>query len=146
LIATNQRLLFSSASGGWEIPWKKVLGAKAESGGVYIELSMKRGNGMYIVARPVVVEAVLNTIIKKLKQELTSSSKPSASINPREHIPDEIKVFVWQRDQGRCVRCGSKERLEYDHIIPIAKGGSNTARNIQLLCEKCNRSKGAKIA
>lgn len=57
-----------------------------------------------------------------------------------------VKMFVWQRDQGRCVTCGSQERLEYDHIIPIAKGGSNTARNLQLLCERCNRAKGASIA
>jgi len=44
------------------------------------------------------------------------------------------------------VQCESKEKLEYDHIIPISKGGSNTERNVQLLCEKCNREKSAKIA
>ena len=64
----------------------------------------------------------------------------------RQPIPDDVKIFVWQRDGGRCVKCGSQENLEYDHIIPISKGGSNTARNIQLLCEKHNRSKGANIA
>ncbi|MBF0103144.1 MAG: HNH endonuclease, partial [Desulfobacterales bacterium] len=42
-------------------------------------------------------------------------------------------------------RCGSRENLEYDHIIPVSKGGSNTARNIELLCEKCNREKSDKI-
>jgi len=63
----------------------------------------------------------------------------------REQIPDEVKIFVWRRDGGRCVKCGSKENLEFDHIIPISKGGSNTARNIQLLCEKCNREKGNSI-
>ncbi len=63
----------------------------------------------------------------------------------RQPIPDDVKMFVWQRDGGHCAKCGSQEKLEYDHIIPVSKGGSNTARNIQLLCEKCNRSKGANI-
>jgi hypothetical protein len=60
-------------------------------------------------------------------------------------IADEVKAFVWQRDGGRCVSCGGQERLEFDHIIPLALGGSNTARNLQLLCETCNREKGASI-
>jgi hypothetical protein len=63
----------------------------------------------------------------------------------RQPIPEAIQVLVWNRDQGKCVKCGSKENLEFDHIIPLSKGGSNTARNIQLLCEKCNRSKGSTI-
>jgi len=57
------------------------------------------------------------------------------------YIPREVKREVWRRDMGRCVECGSNERLEYDHIIPVRNGGSNTVRNVQLLCEKCNRKK-----
>ncbi len=57
------------------------------------------------------------------------------------YIPKTVQREVWRRDGGRCVECGSQERLEYDHIIPFSKGGSNTVRNIQLLCEKCNRNK-----
>jgi len=56
---------------------------------------------------------------------------------------DIIPIAVQQR-QMRAVWV-SKEKLEYDHISPIAKGGSNTEPNIQLLCEKCNRKKGATI-
>lgn len=63
----------------------------------------------------------------------------------REPIPDDVRMFVWRRDGGRCVRCGSDHNLKYDHIIPIARGGSNTERNIPLLCESCNRAKGAVI-
>lgn len=59
----------------------------------------------------------------------------------REQIPDDVKIFVWKRDGGKCVKCGQSENLEYDHIIPFSKGGSNTARNLQILCETCNRSK-----
>ena len=64
----------------------------------------------------------------------------------RELIPDAVKMFVWKRDGGKCVKCGSQENLEFDHIIPLAMGGSSTARNIQLLCETCNRSKGGNLA
>ena len=60
-------------------------------------------------------------------------------------IPDDVRVLVWRRDGGTCVTCGVQERLEFDHIIPVEKGGSSTARNIQLLCEKCNRQNGATI-
>jgi len=70
---------------------------------------------------------------------------PKKNNNKRKIIPDEVKIFVWNRDSGKCVNCESNEHLEYDHIIPISKGGGNTARNIQLLCEKCNRSKGKSL-
>lgn len=60
-------------------------------------------------------------------------------------ISSEVRREVWRRDEGKCVKCGSRERLEYDHIIPVSKGGSNTVRNIELLCESCNRTKSASI-
>jgi hypothetical protein len=63
----------------------------------------------------------------------------------RQPIPQDVKMFVWQRDSGRCVECGSQQELEYDHIIPLAMGGSNTDRNMQLLCAPCNRRKGATL-
>ena len=60
-------------------------------------------------------------------------------------IPQYVKREVWRRDGGRCVECNSNEKLEFDHIIPFSKGGSDTIRNLQLLCQRCNRSKGASI-
>ncbi len=57
-------------------------------------------------------------------------------------IPTQVKVDVWKRDKGKCVKCGSNINLHYDHIIPFSKGGSSTtAANIQLLCAKCNLKK-----
>jgi hypothetical protein len=63
----------------------------------------------------------------------------------RERIPTEVRRAVWIRDQGKCARCGSRERLEYDHVVPLVRGGSNTERNIELLCEVCNRVKSDSI-
>ena len=63
----------------------------------------------------------------------------------RNSIPEQVRHEVWRRDQGKCVICGSQEKLEFDHIIPLSKGGANTVRNIQLLCESCNRGKSDKI-
>jgi hypothetical protein len=60
-------------------------------------------------------------------------------------ISQVVKDQVWDRDKGKCRQCGSQINLEFDHIIPFSKGGANTYRNIQLLCQTCNRSKSNKI-
>jgi hypothetical protein len=61
-------------------------------------------------------------------------------------IPSDVKAQVWKRDKGKCVQCGSKEHLHFDHILPYSKGGtSRDVRNIQLLCAKHNLQKSDKI-
>ena len=57
------------------------------------------------------------------------------------NISEEVRLKVWRRDGGKCVICGSQEKLEFDHTIPVSKGGSNTERNVRLLCERCNRER-----
>jgi len=61
-------------------------------------------------------------------------------------IPSEVKTQVWKRDKGKCVQCGSKEHLHFDHILPYSKGGtSRDVRNIQLLCARHNLQKSDRI-
>lgn len=62
----------------------------------------------------------------------------------------ELRNKIKQRDNYTCQHCGISTYdephllLEIDHIIPIAKGGLTTESNLQVLCWKCNRSKGIK--
>ena len=86
----------------------------------------------------------LNKDKRKIKQKIKELQGDIPS-DSREPIPEDVQNQVWNRDGGKCVKCGSKEKLEFDHIIPFSKGGANTARNLQLLCEKCNRSKSNNI-
>ena len=61
------------------------------------------------------------------------------------HTAADIKMlFIAQ--SGRCVYCEARIADGYhaDHIMPLARGGSNDKSNIQLLCPTCNRRKSAK--
>jgi hypothetical protein len=61
-------------------------------------------------------------------------------------IPSSVKLEVWKRDGGKCVSCGSRENLHFDHIIPYSQGGSSlVSKNVQLLCAKHNLEKHDKI-
>jgi 5-methylcytosine-specific restriction endonuclease McrA len=63
----------------------------------------------------------------------------------REPVPRDVRRAVFERDGGRCVECGASFDLQYDHVIPLALGGANTAANLQILCAPCNQAKGAEI-
>ena len=61
-------------------------------------------------------------------------------------IPSDIKLAVWKRDRGSCVKCGSTKNLHFDHIIPYSQGGSSKdADNIQILCSAHNLAKRDRI-
>jgi hypothetical protein len=60
------------------------------------------------------------------------------------YIPFKIKMRVVRRDNYTCQHCGKHlldNEVEFDHIIPISKGGSSEESNIRLTCFDCNRDK-----
>jgi hypothetical protein len=77
--------------------------------------------------------------------DMKSMPAPKPVAPRREAIPRAVQREVWQRDGGACVECESRKLLCFDHIVPFSHGGSNTVRNLQLLCEPCNLSKGNRI-
>lgn len=66
-------------------------------------------------------------------------------------MTSKLRQKIKERDGFKCKRCGasvSREPnllLEIDHIIPLSRGGMTTESNLQTLCWRCNRSKGAKM-
>lgn len=71
---------------------------------------------------------------------------------PSRAISADVKRAVWKRDGGCCswVRadgtvCGSKWKLEYDHVTPIALGGESTVEGVRLLCFAHNQEAARRI-
>lgn len=94
----------------------------------------------------------------------SSYGKAWRRLNPGEHarheqnrrariraVGGELSTGLYKRlmaaQRGKCAACRSgirSQRVHIDHIMPIARGGTNTDDNAQLLCRKCNLAKHAK--
>lgn len=58
-----------------------------------------------------------------------------------------LRQQVLQEMGAKCVKCGSLERIQVDHILPRSKFPhlSLTRSNLRPLCWPCNKSKAAKV-
>lgn len=74
------------------------------------------------------------------------SLPPIRNAAPRRVIPTSVKLEVWARDEGKCVICGAKDELHFDHDLPFSKGGTSlVAENVQLMCAHHNLQKHDRI-
>lgn len=86
--------------------------------------------------------------LKRLREQVANFEaigRVSGDKAGRQPIPDDVKLLVWSRDGAACVRCRATVDLQFDHIIPLSRGGGDQAENIQLLCRSCNLSKGSRL-
>ena len=96
-----------------------------------------------------VLDRALDALIEQLeKRKFAATARPrrTAKGSPNQrHIPADVRRRVRERDKG-CTfpkptgeLCGSRHRLEYDHIVPFSEGGEATVENIQLRCSAHNQ-------
>lgn len=64
------------------------------------------------------------------------------------YISFKTKMRVVRRDNYTCQECKrhlKDDEVEFDHIIPVSKGGSSEEQNLRLTCYDCNRDKTDKV-
>jgi hypothetical protein len=81
------------------------------------------------------------------ERTLAAVEKRTGANDRSRYIPRQVRQQVWERSGGTCGfvspttgrRCGSMDRLEFEHIRPFAKGGSHDLENLMLLCRAHNQ-------
>jgi hypothetical protein len=142
LYLTDSRLLFESETKSIQITYPRIVSWHATSDGIWLAAANKPELIFDFPENPdQLLPNKLSTIIQLHSQQLTRKAEGVID----RHIPRDVRQRVWQTYGGMCVECSATDYLEFDHIVPVARGGSNAEQNIQLLCRKCNLTKSDKI-
>ncbi|NTW38506.1 MAG: HNH endonuclease [Cellulomonadaceae bacterium] len=92
----------------------------------------------------VTLEELAATLVDKIRWTKSAAGQRALMTN-------HLRGWIKQRDNFACLNCGVSLAaephllLEVDHIMPVSKGGLSVPENLQTLCWKCNRSKGARV-
>jgi hypothetical protein len=140
-VITDNRFIFTSEDHSQQISHTKVLGFQRERNGLEIQCSGSAAGLYTLPSAHGFGPAIWIAAIQKANQTLVAPRDQADS----RHIPRDVRQRVWQRYGGKCADCGSTHYLEFDHIIPVARGGGNSDNNVQLLCRGCNGRKSDKI-
>jgi hypothetical protein len=141
LTITDNRLLFSSDTKSFDVRFARIVAHSGTVGAVRLQRMEKPESIIRITEEEPITYAILEAAIAFAHQTRLAKLDDAMS----RHIPREVRQRVWQRYGGRCAECGASQYLEFDPIVPVAKGGSNSDQNVQLLCRSCNLKKSDRI-
>jgi DNA-binding MarR family transcriptional regulator len=77
-----------------------------------------------------------------------AASRAKVEQAARESIPPKLRFAVFRRDCFRCCYCGARSTdvtLTIDHVIPVARGGTNDIDNLRTACFPCNVGKSTTL-
>lgn len=93
---------------------------------------------------PVLFSDAINVFTDEVSAAADHVRFPLQRTGEREPISSMLRLLVWLRDEGRCVRCGedSRDRLtQLDHVVPWSAGGADCGSNLRVLCQPCNQQR-----
>lgn len=79
------------------------------------------------------------------RRALYNAKRKALKLDQLGIIPPDCYEILVSLFGERCLRCGSTERLEMDHILALANGGLHCIMNLQILCKSCNSWKGDRV-
>lgn len=91
------------------------------------------------------LEALSATLAQRIRWTKSAAGQ-------RALMTSKLRTQIKERDRFTCQKCGVSVAvephllLEVDHIVPVSRGGLSITDNLQTLCWRCNRAKGAKMA
>lgn len=143
LWVTSTRVEYVAPKGAASLPMKSI--RMAEYCGAFLHLTASKGGIRFFRISEAGICAELILCLMRAGNRTANVTIDGDTRQDRRLVSKETRNAVWIRDGGQCVECGSNDYIEFDHIIPVAKGGSNTVNNIQLLCRRCNGAKSDHI-
>lgn len=98
-----------------------------------------------------VLDRALDQLIEQLERRkfaacARSTPRPQHRAPAGRYLPADVRRTVWQRDSGQCTfvseaghRCAAHTRLEFDHVLEVARGGQATVAGLRLRCRAHNQ-------
>lgn len=93
--------------------------------------------------REVIDDLVASKVLRRLPDGAVLGRGVGRRPRPAGSVWRRLRAAVFERDNHRCVYCGSSEKLECDHVLARSLGGTDDEENLVTACKECNRAKGA---
>lgn len=120
-----------------DVPYPRYVFQYTSAGG-------NAGQSSRVELNTLTLEALSETLVEKIRWTKSAAGQ-------RALMTARLRKHIKHRDNYTCLTCGVSVAaephllLEVDHIMPVSKGGLSVPENLQTLCWRCNRTKGAKV-
>jgi 5-methylcytosine-specific restriction endonuclease McrA len=94
-------------------------------------------------------------IEKREKRKFAATTKPRTPVNrpgAKRYVPAHVRRAVWKRDGGQCTfvsqdgrQCGERNMVEFDHTVPVARGGRAAMDSMRLRCSAHNQFEAERV-